>query len=70
MLGWVLSGMATEKNTQTEKTFFVKSSKEDFEQMCSLEVLGLKDQREKEFHCDFMDRLERFFNGTYMTRLP
>ena len=70
MLGWTLSGVATEKNTQTEKTFFVKSSKEEFEQMCSLEVLGLKDQREEEFHCDFMDRLERLSDGTYMTKLP
>ena len=70
MLGWTLSGVATEKNTQTEKTFFVKSSKEEFAQMCSLEVLGLKDQREEEFHCDFMDRLERLSDGTYMTKLP
>ena len=59
MLGWTFSGMATEKNTQTEKIFFVKSTKEELEQMCSLEVLGVKDQRAEEFHCDFMHRLER-----------
>ena len=58
MLGWTLSGMATE-NTQTGKTFFAKSSKEEFEQMCSLEVLGLKDSSAEEFHSDFMERLER-----------
>ena len=70
MLGWTLSGMATEKNTQTEKTFFAKSTKEEFEQMCSLEVLGLKDNTMEDFHNDFMDKLERLPDGTYMTKLP
>ena len=38
MLGWTLSGMVTQENTQTEKTFFAKSAKDEFEQMCSMEV--------------------------------
>ena len=38
MLGWTLSGMVTQENTQTEKAFFAKSAKDEFEQMCSMEV--------------------------------
>ena len=38
--------------------------------MSSMEVLGLKDTSTEEFHCEFMDRLERLPGGTYMTELP
>ena len=70
ILGWTLSGMATQRSMQTEKTFFTRLTKDEFEQMCSLEVLGLKDSSAEEFHCDFMERLESLPDGTYITRLP
>ena len=69
-LGWTLSGMAVQKDPQSEKTFFAKSAKDEFDQMCSLEVLGLKDDNMEGFHNDFMDKLQRLPDGTYMTRLP
>ena len=71
MLGWTLSGRASHPNFQGEKTFFLKSTCDEFEQMCSLEVLGLTDipDRQEEFHKDFMDRLQQFGDGTYITHL-
>ena len=72
MLGWTLSGRAAHPSLQAEKTFFLKSTRDEFEQMCSLEVLGLKDtpDKQEEFHKDFMDKLQQLEDGTYITRLP
>ena len=58
MLGWTLSGRAAHPSLQAEKAFFLKSTRDEFEQMCSLEVLGLKDtpDKQEEFHKDFMDK--------------
>ena len=72
MLGWALSGRALHSSFEAEKTFFLKSTRDEFEQMCSLEVLGLVDTPDKreEFHKDFTDKLQRLEDGTYSTRLP
>ena len=66
MLGWTLSGRAAHPSLQAEKTFFLKSTRDEFEQMCSLEVLGLKDtpDKQEEFHKDFMDKLQQLEDGT------
>ena len=72
MLRWVLAGKAISPTTESEKSFFVQSSRDEFRQMCSQEVLGLADvdDNKDSFHKDFKDRLRRLEDGTYSTRLP
>ena len=72
MLRWVLAGIAISPTTESEKSFFVQSSRDEFTQMCSQEVLGLADvdDNKDSFHKDFKDRLRRLEDGTYSTRLP
>ena len=52
--------------------FFLNSSHNEFAQMCSQEVLGLKDMENvrDSFHEDFIDQLKRLEDGTYCTKLP
>ena len=72
MLGWTLSGRTGGNEVQAEKSLLMNSTKDEFEQMCSLEVLGLSDEVRKgeEFHENFKRNLKRLDDGTYSTRLP
>ena len=73
MLGWTLTGKTVEVDTEAEKLFMTLSPKTEFEQMCSIEVLGLADidgRLDKEFHEHFQEKLVRLDDGTYSTRLP
>ena len=72
MLGWTLSGKIVGSEVGTEKGFFANSTKDEFEQMCSLEVLGLADKIENDadFHENFKKNIERMDDGSYQTRLP
>ena len=42
MLGWVIAGKSTPLSAEAEKIFFMNSSQNEFAQMCSQKVLGLK----------------------------
>ena len=46
---------------EAEKMFFINSGQNEFAQMCSQEVLGLKDLENvyDTFHEDFIDQLQR-----------
>ena len=57
---------------EAEKMFFTNSRQNESAQMCSQEVLGLKDWENvyDTFHEDFVDQLQRLEDGTYCTRLP
>eukprot|EP00794_Sanderia_malayensis_P001857 gene1857-2095_t len=44
MLGWTLSEKTVSGEVGTEKGFFANSTKDEFKQLCSLEVLGLSDE--------------------------
>ena len=57
---------------EAEKMFFINSGQNEFAQMCSQEVLGLKDLENvyDTFHEDFIDQLQRLEDGTFCTRLP
>ncbi|XP_065058541.1 uncharacterized protein LOC135686269 [Rhopilema esculentum] len=72
MLGWVLFGRQALDSLDVEKGFFLKSSKNDFEQLCSLDVLGLIDppSNDSVFHEDFTQHLLKKEEGYYETRLP
>ena len=48
MLGWTITGKSMVPGTETEKGFFLKSSHDEFKQMCSQEVLGLTGSIENE----------------------
>ena len=72
MLGWTITGKSMLSGTETEKGFFLKSSPDEFKQICSQEVLGLTDEPDVQglFHEDFKNQLQRLDDGTYSTRLP
>ena len=74
MLGWVIAGKSTPSCAEEEKMLFMDSSQNEFAQMCSHEVLGLKDFENvcDSFHEDFIDQLQRLEEDTctYCTRLP
>ena len=59
MLGWTLSRRVLHSSLEAEKTLFLKSTHDEFVQMCSLEALGLMDTPDKQeaFHKDFTDKL-------------
>ena len=71
-LGWIISGKGTlSTNQQPETTFLLTTSQEEFQEMCSLEVLGLPDDPKQAFsHEDFREKATRLADGTYSTRLP
>ena len=48
MLGWIITGKSMLSGTETEKGFFLKSSQDEFKQMCSQEVLGLTDNSDEQ----------------------
>ena len=72
MLGWTLTGSTIMSENGTKKGLLSCSGKDEFEQLCSLDVLGLQDSDVKQnvFHQEFMDNLKRLGNGCYETRLP
>ena len=72
MLGWMFLGKALNSSCQAEKTFLLRTTRDEFEQMCSVEALGLKGTPGKQDDChkDFMDKLQQLEGGTCITRLP
>ena len=68
MLGWTLSG----RKVGTEKVFCANSTKDEFENMWSLEVLGLSDESENvaEFHESFKKHIKHMDDGSYQALLP
>ena len=72
MLGWILSGKIIATDGEGEKLFFVKTGHKEFEQLCSLDDLGLVGVEDNKtlFHEDFQDQLRYDDKGYYKTRLP
>eukprot|EP00112_Aurelia_sp_Birch-Aquarium-sp1_P013332 Seg2822.1 transcript_id=Seg2822.1/GoldUCD/mRNA.D3Y31 product="Gag-Pol polyprotein" protein_id=Seg2822.1/GoldUCD/D3Y31 len=60
MLGWVLSGRAVSSTPEPEKNFFLNSSKREFEQMCSLDIIDSagNTKQDESLHQDFTDHSE------------
>ena len=71
MLGWILSGKVIATDGEGEKLFFVKTGQKEFEQLCSLDDLGLVGVEDNKtlFHGDFQDQL-RYDDKGYYKRLP
>ena len=56
-----------------EKQFFLKSGQEEFERLCSLDVLGIANRETKEdsrINEDFLQQLTKTPDGYYETKLP
>ena len=73
MLGWTLYGRQPATESGTEKQFFLKTGQEEFEKLCSLDVLGLADTGTKEdamIHEEFLQQLTKTPRGYYETKLP
>ena len=61
------------ENVTAEKQFLLTTGQEEFEKLCSLDVLGLKDTRSttnKNVHKNFLLQLNKTEGGFYETRLP
>ena len=71
MLGWMLYGRLGSDSSAAEKSFFLNSSKSEFERLCSLDILGLEEPgHEQEFHESFTSNLLKSKENFYETRLP
>ena len=71
MLGWTLCGRRTQLSSGIEKSFLLNTGREEFEQMCGLEVLGLSDTNsESIFLQDFSENLHQTNEEYYETRMP
>ena len=74
MLGWTVYGSRpVTEGVTAEKQFLLTTGQEEFEKLCSLDVLGLKDTRttkNKNIHEDFLQQLHKTQGGFYETRLP
>ena len=73
MLGWTVYGSRpVTEGVTAEKQFLLRTGQEEFEKLCSLDVLGLKDTRttkNKNLHEDFLHQLNKTQGGFYETRL-
>ena len=71
-LGWTLVGKQGVSGMFAEKQFFVPSSKDEFEQMCSLDALGIKDEKSEaiDFRQRYNDQIVLTKGGFYEALLP
>ena len=71
-LDWTLAGKQGVSGTFVEKQFFVRSSKDEFEQMCSLDEIGIKDEKSKatDFCQRHNDQIVLTKDGFYEAPLP
>ena len=69
MLGWTIYGQQAITENCTEKQFFLRSGQEEFEKLCSLDVLGLADADTRRDE-DFLQQLDQTDSGYYETKLP
>ena len=70
---WILYVKSISTEEDIDRGFLAKSGQEDFEKLCSLDVLGLiynADKSNIEFHTDFKKQLQLKEDGFYKTRLP
>ena len=73
MLGWTVYGRQLLSECGPEKQFLMKTGQEEFEKLCSLDVLGLADKEargESKLHEDFIQQLNKTPAGYYETKLP
>ncbi|XP_028419027.1 uncharacterized protein LOC114544609 [Dendronephthya gigantea] len=71
LLGWTL--MSSGKEDKDSPVLFAQSTSNDYEQLCSLDVLGLADKHENDqeaVYQEFKEQLERDEAGWYQTSLP
>ena len=73
MFGWTVFGRQLVTECGPEKQFLLKTGPEEFEKLCSLDVLGLSDAETKTnamVHEDFLQQLDKTPSGYYETKLP
>ena len=72
MLGWTVYGRQLLSECGPEKQFLMKTGQDEFEKLCSLDVLGLADKAargESKLHEDFIQQLNKTPAGYYETKL-
>ena len=73
MLRWTVYGRQLLSECGPEKQFLLRTGQEEFEKLCSLDVLGLADKEargELKLHEDFIQQLNKTPAGYYETKLP
>ena len=72
MLGWVLYGRMIANASSAEKDLFLNSSQDEFERLCSLDVLGLVEQPDlnSEFHENFTSHQTGEVTGEVIHYIP
>ena len=72
--GWTLFGVNPlgKVGEDTAKQFFLRNGQEEFEKLCSSDVLGVTDQEDSTqfVHSDFKAQISRYGEGYYEARLP
>lgn len=58
--GWIITGRSALCSVEADKSFFMKTSSEQFKQMCSQEVFGLSDSTNNQDLCheDFQSQIQ------------
>lgn len=73
MLGWTIYGRHPGVESGVDKQFLLKTGEEEFEKLCSLDVLGISDTGTKQdglVHKEFLQQLTKTPDGYYETKLP
>ena len=73
MLGWPIYGQHPGVESGVDKQFLLKTGQEEFEKLCSLDVLGIADTGAKQdglVHEEFLQQLTKTPDGYYKTKLP
>ena len=69
VFGWTVHGEESKAN----QSYFTRTTSEGYEQLCSLDVLGVEDRKEfdqEEMKTEFLESIQRKKDGRYRVRIP
>ena len=71
VFGWVLYGKTVVDTTFVDRNFMLNSAEQEFELLCSTDILGLSEPSPREeYHSKFAETIEQTEEGFYETDLP
>jgi hypothetical protein len=71
-LGWTMMSPGAEATTMLNRSYFTRTSASDYDQLCNLDILGLRDRPEGDqqlVYEDFKEQLSQSEEGWYETGL-
>lgn len=69
MFGWTVHG----EESKADHSYFTRTTSEDYEQLYSLDVLGVEDRKEfdqEDVKKEFLENIQRKKDGRYQIRIP